>query len=160
MEEESCNLDSILFPTKSFQASYKNKKCPYFPYRLRCTEDDSEFILVFNIQRQSAGHYCPDVVNSMGETVSLTGSPQSQGIGDLTAGKGGDTYYYLNSENDVPADTNHARVNLTAPILGIVSLTQWFFSVDQLAIYEIALTGNEALARYFPNALQRLAGAQ
>jgi hypothetical protein len=163
MEEESCNLDSILYPTKSFQASYKNKRCPNCPFRMRCKEDDTDFLLIFNIQRQSAGHNCPDVVNSMGETISLTGSPQVQGFGGTGSGtetNGGDTYYYLNADNDVPEDLNHAKVNHTAPIQGIVSLTQWFFSVGELAIYEIALTGNEALARHFPNALQRLAGAQ
>jgi hypothetical protein len=99
----------------------------------------------------------------MSETISLTGSPQIQGFGGTGSGtetNGGDTYYYLNADNDVPSDINHAKINVTAPIQGIVSLTQWFFSVGELAIYEIALTGNEALARHFPNALQRLAGAQ
>jgi hypothetical protein len=160
MEEESCNLDSILYPTKSFQASYKNKKCPYFPFRMRCTEDDTEFLLVFNIQRQSAGHYCPDVVNSMGETVSLTGGPQSQGMENTVDDKGGDTYYYLNTENNDPSRGADFPVvtNVTAPILGIVSLTQWMFGVGEIAIYETSLVGNEALARHFPNALRQLAG--
>jgi hypothetical protein len=160
MEEESCNLDSILYPTKSFQASYKNKKCPYFPFRMRCVEDDTDFILIFNIRRQSAGHYCPDVVNSMSENISLTGSPQSQGMENPADNKGGDTYYYLNTENNDPSRDKTrfpVVVNTTAPILGIVSLTQWMFSVGQLAIYEISLTGNEALAKHFPEALQRLA---
>jgi hypothetical protein len=98
----------------------------------------------------------------MGETISLTGSPQVHGFGGTgsgTEGAGGDTYYYLNADNDVPDATHPPKTNKTAPIQAIVSLTQWMFLAGELAIYEISLVGNEALRRHFPNALQRLGGS-
>jgi hypothetical protein len=95
----------------------------------------------------------------MGETVSLTGGPQSQGMENTVDDKGGDTYYYLNTENNDPDRGIPVETNCTAPILGIVSLTQWMFGVGETAIYETSLIGNDALRRYFPNALQRLGGS-
>jgi hypothetical protein len=84
IELESCNLDTILSPTQSFEASYVNKVCPTVPCRQRSTEDDTDFALVFNLERQSSNAFFADSVNSANETIMLTGSPQMQGLaGDV-----------------------------------------------------------------------------
>jgi hypothetical protein len=155
MELESCNLDTILPPTESFECSYLKKACPYFPMRQRCQEDDTDFLLIFNLERQSSNAFFSDPVNSANESITLTGSPQSQGMGDSTAKTGGDVYYYLNSENDRVDDEAHK--NHTAPILAVVSDTFWLFSTKDRPIYEIGLSWNECLAKNYPEVLQRLA---
>jgi hypothetical protein len=83
IELESCNLDTILPPTESFENSYKNKVCPNFPFRGRCIGDDTDFPLIFNLDRQSSNAFFPDPVNSNNETITLKGTPQKQELGDF-----------------------------------------------------------------------------
>jgi hypothetical protein len=157
MELESCNLDTILPPTEAFESSYLKKACPYFPFRQRCQSDDTDFLLIFNLERQSSNAFFSDPVNSTNESITLTGSPQSQGIGDNVAKKGGDVYYFLNSENDQIDDEAHK--NHTAPILAVVSDTFWLFSSKGRPTYEIGMSWNECLAKNYPDVLRRLAGS-
>jgi hypothetical protein len=156
IELESCNLDTILFATQSFETSYLKKACPFFPCRQRCASDDTDFIMLFNLERQSSNAFYADPVNSANESISLTGSPQSQGIGDPASGQGGDTYYYLNAENDTTDDEAHK--NHTCPIIGIVSDAFWLFSAGSRPIYETSLSWNECFAKNFPEIFRRLAG--
>ncbi|GHU18849.1 hypothetical protein FACS189472_07770 [Alphaproteobacteria bacterium] len=157
MELESCNLDTILCPTQSFENSYLKKACPYFPMRQRCSEDDTDFLMIFNLERQSSNAFFADPVNSTNESITLTGSPQSQGIGDGEIGKGGDVYYYLNAEDDQKDDEAHK--NHTAPILAVVSDTFWMFSTTERPVYEVAAGWNETLAKHYPDVLRRLGGS-
>jgi hypothetical protein len=83
LELESCNLDTILPPTESFENSYLKKVCPTKPLRQRCNEDDTDFLICFNLERQSSNAFFADPVNSQSETITLTGSPQVQGDGDV-----------------------------------------------------------------------------
>ncbi|GHU20318.1 hypothetical protein FACS189472_11450 [Alphaproteobacteria bacterium] len=156
MELESCNLDTILCPTQSFENSYLKKVCPYYPARQRCSEDDTDFLMIFNLERQSSNAFFADPVNSSNESITLTGSPQSQGVGDYAAHKGGDVYYYLNAENDTTDDEAHK--NHTAPILAIVSDSFWLFTTTDRPTYEIATGWNETLAKHFPEVMSRLGG--
>jgi hypothetical protein len=157
MELESCNLDTILCPTQSFENSYLKKVCPYFPMRQRCSEDDTDFLMIFNLERQSANAFFADPVNSANESITLTGSPQAQGLGNFTTKEGGgDVYYYLNSgdqQADVPELHNH-----TAPILAVVSDTFWLFSTSDKPVYEISASWNETFAKNYPDVFRRLAG--
>jgi hypothetical protein len=154
MELESCNLDTGLCPTQSFETSYNKKSCPYFPFRQRCEEDDTDFLMIFNLERQSSNAFFADPVNSANESITLTGGPQAQGIGDPVNKTGGDVYYFLNAENDQTDDEAHK--NHTAPILAVVSDTFWLFSTKERPLYEIGMTWNECLAKNFPQVLQRL----
>jgi hypothetical protein len=114
IELESCNLDTILCPTQSFESSYVKKVCPTVPFRQRSTSDDTGFALVFNLERQSSNAFFADPVNSANETVMLTGSPQVQG-------SAGDVYYWLNTESDIGLDYK----NQASPIVAVVSDTFW-----------------------------------
>jgi hypothetical protein len=143
LELEACNLDTILPPTESFENSFLKKVFPVKPSRQRCNEDDTDFLVCFNLERQSANAFFSDPVNSASETITLVGSPQVQGDGDI--------YFNLAAENE-PDKPNEAR-----PILGIVSDTFWMFSTGQRANYEIALSWQECLAKNFPNVYQTLA---
>jgi hypothetical protein len=156
MELESCNLDTILAPTESFEISYLKKVCPYFPARQRSQSDDTDFLLIFNLERQSSNAFFSDPVNSSNESVTLTGSPQAQGMGDWDTKTGGDVYYYLNDEQDGTDDDAHK--NHTCPILAVVSDTFWLFSATDRPTYEIGMSWNECLAKHFPDVLRRLAG--
>jgi hypothetical protein len=142
LEIEACNLDTILPPTESFENSYLKKVCPSEPIRQRCNEDDTDFVVCFNLERQSANAFFADPVTSASETITLVGSPQIQGDGDV--------YYNLAAENE-PDKANEAR-----PILAITSDTFWLFSTSKPAVYEIVSTWNECLAKNFPNTLQIL----
>jgi hypothetical protein len=150
LEMESCNLDTILPPTQSFENSYLKKVNGVKPYRQRCTEDDTDFIMLFNLERQSSNAFFSDPVNSSNETISLTGYPQVQGTGE-EGSAGSDIYYYINKEGE------REIINKAQPILAIVSDTFWLFSTGQRATYEIALSWNETLAKNFPEVFSRLA---
>jgi hypothetical protein len=143
METESCNLDTILTPTESFENSYLSKVNMLPPGRERCRADDTDFLFLFNLERQSSNAFFSDPVDSSNETIQLTGSPQAQGFA-------GDTYYYLARESETADNV----VNHTCPVLAIVSDSFWLFSANQRAVYEINSGWNEALAKHFP---QRLA---
>ncbi|GHU19232.1 hypothetical protein FACS189472_08720 [Alphaproteobacteria bacterium] len=157
MELESCNLDTILCPTQSFENSYLKKTCPYYPMRQRCSEDDTDFLMIFNLERQSSNAFFSDPVNSSNESITLTGSPQVQGIQDAEHKTGGDTYYYLNAEDDQVDDEAHH--NHTAPILAIVSDTFWLFTTTDRPVYEISAGWNETLGKHYPDVLRRLSGS-
>ena len=148
MELESCNLDTILTPTESFENSYLKKVCSLAPNRQRTTSDDTDFMMIFNLERQSSNAFFSDPVDSANESISLTGSPQVQGMN-------GDVYYYLNDEFDTTDDDAHK--NKACPILGIVSDTFWLFSSSSRCTYETALGWNECLQKFYPDVYQRLA---
>ncbi|GHU18309.1 hypothetical protein FACS189472_06440 [Alphaproteobacteria bacterium] len=95
-----------------------------------------------------------DCVNSANESITLTGSPQSQGIGKIDEYKVGDVYYYLNAEDDRVDDEAHP--NHTAPILAIVSDSFWLFSTSDKPVYEISTGWNGTLQKNFPEMVQRL----
>jgi hypothetical protein len=147
-ELESCNRDTILRSTQSFEASYVKKVCPTVPFRQRSTSDDIDFALVFNLERQSSNAFFADPVNSANETKMLTGSPQVQGLV-------GDVYYWLNAENDQSVDFK----NKASPILVVVSDTFWMFSTKERANCGISLSWNQCLQKHFPDTLQRLMSA-
>lgn len=157
MEWESCTLDTILCPTQSFENSYLKKVCPYYPMRQRCSEDDTDFLMIFNLERQSSNTFFADPVNSTNESITLTGSPQVQRIEDSEHKTGGDTYYYLNAENDKTDDAAHH--NHTAPILAIVSDSFWLFSTTERPTYEISAGWNETLGKHYPDVMARLASS-
>jgi hypothetical protein len=100
LQLESCNLDTILPPTESFENSHLKKVFPTKPIRQRSNEDDTDYCICFNLQRQSANAIFSDPVSSSNETITLIGSPQVQGEGDV--------YYNICSEND-PDKFNEAR---------------------------------------------------
>jgi hypothetical protein len=104
--------------------------------------------LVSNLERQSSNAFFADPVNSANETIMLTGSPQIQGLA-------GDDYYWLNAEDDMWTDNK----NKAQPILAVVSDTFWMFSTKERANYEITLTWNQCLSKYFPEVYQRLRSA-
>jgi hypothetical protein len=107
--------------------------------------------MVFNLERQSANAFFADPVNSVNETIMLTGNPQVQGLN-------GDVYYWLNMEGDTvdsPATKNKAN-----PVIGIVSDTFWLFNTGKLVDYEIALSWNECLQKNFPDVYRRLMAQQ
>jgi hypothetical protein len=113
--------------------------------------------MVFNLERQSSNAFFADPVNSANESITLTGSPQAQGMGDVALRQGGDIYYHLNAEDDQVDDAAHR--NHTAPILAAVSDTFWLFLANDKPIYETGLTWNECLAKHYPAILQRLIAA-
>jgi hypothetical protein len=149
LELESCNLDTILRPTESFENSYLKKVCPTTPIRQRCNEDDTDFALVFNLERQSSNSFFSDPVNSANESISLTGAPQAQGFG-------GDVYYYLSKEAEPDDDAHHK----TCRILAVVSDSFWLFATGQRATYETSLCWNETLQKNFPDLIRTLTSRQ
>jgi hypothetical protein len=146
MELESCNLDTILTPTESFEDSYLAKVTATAPFRQRCQSDDTDFIFLFNLERQSSNAFFSDPVDSPNESIQLSGAPQVQGLA-------GDVYYYLARE----AETDTNNVNHARPMVAIVSDSFWLFSSGQKAVYETSVGWNETLAKHFPGVLQRLA---
>jgi hypothetical protein len=92
LERDTLNFSGLFTPTTSVENSYTQEVIKHFPFRNRCDEDDTDFVVIFNLERPSADAFHNDTVNSSNETINLKGDPIEYGEGDV--------YYVLNSEND------------------------------------------------------------
>jgi hypothetical protein len=74
--------------------------CPSVPFRQTTVSDDTDFVLVFSLERQSSNAFFADPVNSTNEMIMLTCFPQVQGLV-------GDVCFWFNAENDISIDNKN-----------------------------------------------------
>jgi hypothetical protein len=147
---EATGLDSILQCTESFEQSYTSPPSYISPTRDRSLCDNTDFVFVIPLERQSANAFFFDGVNSRNETISLRGNllnyTEPDGASTII-----DTYYILNRNDQIPNGTTiPAKINTAAPIIALVSDSFFIFQTGKKAHYETTQTWNELFATRFP----------
>jgi hypothetical protein len=116
-------LDTILQCTESLEQSYNSPVSYKSPTRDRSASDNTDFVFVIPLERQSANAFFFDGLDSGFDTENITLSGKF--ITDKDNNKL-DTYAILN-RNDVTAITT-ASCNRTPPIVCLDSDTFWLFT--------------------------------
>jgi hypothetical protein len=150
---EARGLDAILQCTESLEQSYTTPPSNKYPTRDRSIRDNSDFVLVIPVERQSANAFFFDGLDSGANTENVTLS------GRLITDKENhkiDTYSILN-RNDNQAITQDSY-NRTPPILSLVSDSFWLFTSHNggTVEYNTKETWNELFSKRFPNIYQKL----
>jgi hypothetical protein len=126
------------------------------PTRDRSASDNTDFVFVIPVERQSANAFFFDGLDSGPDTENITLSGKF--ITDKDNNKL-DTYAILN-RNDVTAITT-ASYNRTPPIICLVSDTFWLFTSKNggTVEYNTRETWNDLFAKRYPEIYKRLMDA-
>jgi hypothetical protein len=116
-------LDTILQATESLEQSYISPPSYRFPTRDRSISNNTDFVFVIPVERESANAFFFDGLDSGAETenVAITGTFITDKDGHKV-----DNYAFLN-RNDNQAITNDIY-NRTHPIMCLVTDTFWLFT--------------------------------
>jgi hypothetical protein len=153
---EAMGLDTILQCTESLEQSYTSPVSYKAPTRDRSASDNTDFVFVIPVERQSANAFFFDGLDSGADTENITLSGKF--ITDKDNNKL-DTYAILN-RNDVTAITT-ASYNRTPPIICLVSDTFWLFTSENggTVEYNTRETWNDLFAKRYPEIYKRLMDA-
>jgi hypothetical protein len=153
---EAMGLDTILQCTESLEASYTSPPSYLTPVRDRSARDNSDFVFVIPVERESANAFFFDGLDSGANTenVTISGKFIHDGRGHLL-----DTYYNLNRNN--VTQTTAESYNRTPPILCLVTDTFWLFTSRNggTVEYNTKETWNELFEKRYPNLYQQLKSA-
>jgi hypothetical protein len=150
---EAMGLDTILQCTESLEQSYTSPPSYKYPTRDRSIRDNSDFVFVIPVERESANAFFFDGLDSGPNTENITLS------GRFITDKEGhkiDTYAILNRNDNTTITTD--SYNRTPPILSLVSDSFWLFTSHNggTVEYNTKETWNELFSKRFPNIYQRL----
>jgi hypothetical protein len=150
---DSMGLDTILQCTESLEQSYTSPDSYKAPTRDRSASDNTDFVFVIPVERQSANVFFFDGLDSGPDTENITLSGKF--ITDKDNNKL-DTYTILN-RNDVTTITT-ASYNRTPPIVCLVSDTFWLFTSENggTVEYNTRETWNDLFAKRYPEIYKRL----
>jgi hypothetical protein len=150
---EAMGLDTILQCTESLEQSYTSPPSYKYPTRDRSIRDNSDFVFVIPVERESANAFFFDGLDSgpNTENVTISGRP----ITDKENHKI-DTYSILNRNNNQAITQD--SYNRTPPILSLVSDSFWLFTSHNggTVEYNTKETWNELFSKRFPNIYQKL----
>jgi hypothetical protein len=152
---EAMSLDAFLHCTESLEHSYCAPPCHLFPVRDRSLADNTDFVFVIPLERQSANAFFFDGLDSGANTenVTLTGKfitdPNTNVVLNM---------YALPDNRNNNTDINNTPPNRTPPIIALVSDTFWLFSSRDggTVEYVIRETWDELFSKRFPQIYQRL----
>jgi hypothetical protein len=147
---EAMGLDAFLQCTESLEQSYVSPPYHRTPTRDRSFFDNTDFVFVLPVERESANAFFWDGLDSGADSENITLS------GRFITDKDGhklDTYYSLN-RND---DTNIV-LNTTPPIICLVSDSFWLFTSHNggTVEYNTKETWNELFSKRFPELYKQL----
>jgi hypothetical protein len=150
---EAMGLDTILQCTESLEQSYTSPPSYKHPTRDRSFSDNTDFVFVLPVERESANAFFFDGLDSGANTENITLS------GRFITDKDGhkiDTYAILNRNSN--ETITQESYNRTPPIVCLVSDSFWLFTSDNggTVEYNTKETWNELFARRFPQLYQRL----
>jgi hypothetical protein len=150
---EAMALDNILKCTESLEHSYTSPPSYLYPTRDRSLYDNTDFVFVLPVQRQSANAFFFDGLDSGADTENVTISGKF--IVDKDNNKI-DTYAILNRNNDTVITPD--SYNRASPILCLVSDTFWLFTSKNGGTVEYSTkeTWNELLSRRYPQIYNQL----
>jgi hypothetical protein len=153
---EAMGLDTILQCTESLEHSYTTPPSYLTPTRDRSFCDNSDFVFVLPVERESANAFFFDGLDSgpNSENVTLSGKLINDKEGHTV-----DTYHIL-SRND-NTDTTSTYWNKTPPILCLVTNTFWLFTSKNggSVEYNTKDTWNDLFSKRYPEIYNRLMGA-
>jgi hypothetical protein len=152
---EAMGLDTILQCTESLEQSYTSPPSYLTPTRDRSFSDNTDFVFVIPVERESANAFFFDGLDSGADTETLKISGKF--ITDKDNHKI-DTYAILN-RNDKIAMTNDSY-NRTPPIVCLVTDTFWLFTSKNggTVEYNTKETWNELFSKRYPEIYERLMG--
>jgi hypothetical protein len=143
---EAMVLDSLLTCTESLEQSYTSPPSYTPRTRDRSFSDNSDFVFVIPVERESANAFFFDGLDSGANTENITLAGRI--IRDNKSGLDMDTYYNLarNDNTDVVP-------NRTPPIICLVSDSFWLFTSHNggTVEYNTKDTWNELFLRRFPD---------
>jgi hypothetical protein len=149
---EAMGLDTILQCTESLEQSYTSPPSYLLPTRDRSVYDNTDFVFVIPVERESANAFFFDGLDSGPNTENVTISGKF-----ITDDKNNkiDTYAFLHRNN---TPLNEAPGNRTPPILCLVTDTFWLFSSRNggSVEYNTKETWNELFQKRFPQLYEQL----
>jgi hypothetical protein len=151
---EAMGLDTILQCTESLEQSYVSPPYHKGPTRDRSFFDNTDFVFVLPVERESANAFFWDGLDSGANTENITLS------GRFITDKDGykmNTYYALNRNSDA---ANNGEVNTTPPIICLVSDSFWVFTSTNggTVEYNTKETWNDFFSKRFPDLYNALMG--
>jgi hypothetical protein len=153
---EAMALDTILQCTESLERSYTSPPSHLAPVRDRSISDNTDFVFVIPVERESANAFFFDGLDSGSDTENVTISGKF--ITDATNHKV-DTYYILNrnDKTTISADS----YNRTPPVMCLVTDTFWLFTSANggTVEYNTKETWNELFKKRYPELYGRLMSA-
>jgi hypothetical protein len=150
---EAMGLDTILQCTESLEQSYTSPPSHLPPVRDRSVSDNSDFVFVLPVEKESANAFFFDGLDSGADTENVTIS--SKFIHD-GAGHKIDCYYNLNRNDTTTVSSD--SYNRTPPILCLVTDTFWLFTSRNggTVEYNTKETWNELFQKRYPELYNRL----
>jgi hypothetical protein len=150
---EAMGLDSILQCTESVERAIVEPPSYLAPTRDRSIADNSDFVMVVPVERESSNAFFFDGLDSGANTENVTVSGKF--ITDVNNHRI-DNYANLN-RNDTTEITD-ASYNRAPPILCLVNDTFWLFTSHNggTAEYNTKETWNELFSKRFPQLYGRL----
>jgi hypothetical protein len=149
---EATGLDTILQCTESFEQSITSPPSYLSPVRDRSLSDNTDFVFVIPLERQSANAFFFDGVDSGNDTenVTLKGTFIRDGNNIVI-----DNYARLHRNNQVFVNEMYNR---TPPIVCLVSDTFWLFTSNNggTVEYNTRETWTELFNRRYPQIYSRL----
>jgi hypothetical protein len=152
---EAMGLDTILQATESLEQSYISPPSYQYPTRDRSICDNTDFVFVPPVERESANAFFFDGLDSGADTenVTITGTFITDKDGNKV-----DNYAFLNrNDNRVVSNDSYNR---THPIMCLVTDTFWLFTSQNggTVEYNTKKTWNELFSKRYPQIYQRLLG--
>jgi hypothetical protein len=120
---EAMGLDTILQATESLEQSYISPPSYQYPTRDRSISDNTDFVFVLPVERESTNAFFFDGLDSGADTenVTITGTFITDKDGNKV-----DNYAFLNrNDNRVVSNDSYNR---TPPIMCLVTDTFWLFT--------------------------------
>jgi hypothetical protein len=152
---EAMGLDTILQCTESLEQSYLSPPSHEYPVRDRSAFDNSDFVFVIPVERESANAFFFDGLDSGADTenVTISGKFIQDGEGHKI-----DNYAILNRNNNTTI--TEASYNRTPPILCLVTDTFWLFTSRNggTVEYNTKETWNELFQKRYPELYNQLMG--
>jgi hypothetical protein len=147
------SLDTILQCTESLEQSYTSPVSYLAPTRDRSASDNTDFVFVIPVERQSANAFFFDGLDSGADTKNITLSGKF--ISDKDNHKL-DVYSNLNQNYNTTITT--ASYNRTPPVICLVSDTFWLFTSENggSVEYNTRETWNDLFVKRFPEIYKRL----
>jgi hypothetical protein len=150
---ESMGLDIVLQCTESLERSFILPPSYLYPTKDRSVSDNTDFVFVIPVERESANAFFFDGLDSGADTENVTISGKI-----IVDAKNNKMENYVNLNRNDNSQFTDASYNRSPPILCLVTDTFWIFTSKNggTVEYNTKETWNELFSRRYPEIYQRL----